>query len=416
MKLFLLRHCEATPGERMDADRTLTPRGVEQAKTMRKFRKSIGLKFDVVFSSDFRRALDTALIVGNHKAPYYQLKELRPLGTPEEAWAAIYATAKREGIEILDEARVLVVTHGPLIQHFAAAAWLGFSPEQSHFSHGSIMRIDTHELPADKHPLHWLVRPSLYEELQDGELTEATTGLRESLNQSAKARVVDPLISKLNKSLAKRFRAQARDYKASGWIHKHPTVFDRVTYDAYMAGGAMAYDQIGDSMVEAWSHDPGTGRTALPVVREAKKQPLLPVAIATAMAMYTRSERELERELDATSEKEIAAAVAGGAAREDIAKLIAEWATARAQTIAEYEVSQAYHSGAGAAARLIGQQQGVQVEKAWDVDTDPCEVCLGNVDDGWIPEDILFASGESEPPQHPNCRCSLSYRTVGGEE
>lgn len=382
----------------MDPDRTLTPRGVEQAKALRRFCKAAGIKWDVVFSSDFARALDTVEYVANKKGVLYSLKELRPLGTAEDAFAEIQHIGDGTQWNIGDDTHVLVVTHDPLINKMAAAVCFGFSPDVNNFPHGAMLRVDTH--PTEKHPLRWMITPELVESLEAGELIEATSALRESLNQSAKARVVDPLIARLQKSLAKRFRAQAREYKSSGRLHLyHPTAFARVVDQAYVEGVAMAWAQIGK-------------------VEEAKKDKhRIPAWLPAAMMVYPRTESELEGELDATSEARIAGMVAMGAPREDIAKMIASWATDRAQIIAEYEVSKAYHSGASDAAKLIGERQGVEVYKAWDIEADACdEICVPNFEDGAIPEDILFQSGHDAPPGHPNCRCSLSFSVKGGGE
>ncbi len=424
MRLFLMRHCAAEPGERMDAKRPLTDEGLHQAKLMKRFRKQAGIKWDVIFSSDFERAVTTAQIVRNKKAPWYMLKELRPLGTAEEAFAAIARSKIADdplahggpSKEITDNTRILVVTHEPLIEKMAAAVCFGFSPDINNFSHGSMLRVDTHRV-ADKHPLHWMVRPSLFESIEEGEVIEAAVDLSENLRKTSKAAVVDPLIAKMTRWVAARFRNQARRYKTAGVLVKnaHNDVYHRITYDAYIAGAAMVNAQIGKMSEADVAHGIWPFSVSMPNIREAKKQPLLPVAIATALSTYERTGADLERELDETSAARIAGMVAMDSTQDEIAKVIASWANDRAEMIAATEVSSALHAGMADAASVIGQQQGVEVEKAWNVEDDPCEICLGNVDDGWVLEDINFASGDDGPPAHPNCRCSLSYRNSGGE-
>lgn len=39
---------------------------------------------------------------------------------------------------------------------------------------------------------------------------------------------------------------------------------------------------------------------------------------------------------------------------------------------------------------------------------DPCDICEENEADGAIGLDEVFASGDSEPPAHPNCRCAIA--------
>jgi hypothetical protein len=38
---------------------------------------------------------------------------------------------------------------------------------------------------------------------------------------------------------------------------------------------------------------------------------------------------------------------------------------------------------------------------------DPCEICGGNSDAGPIAMGEEFPSGDTEPPAHPNCRCTV---------
>ncbi|MCJ7829324.1 MAG: phage head morphogenesis protein [Dehalococcoidia bacterium] len=45
--------------------------------------------------------------------------------------------------------------------------------------------------------------------------------------------------------------------------------------------------------------------------------------------------------------------------------------------------------------------------KEW-VTFDPCEICAANGDEGVVPLDHVFSSGDDAPPAHPNCRCALA--------
>ena len=59
-RIYLQRHAEAESGERMDPTRALTETGKRQIKTMGEFLvRQIG-RVDLVISSPFVRALDTA--------------------------------------------------------------------------------------------------------------------------------------------------------------------------------------------------------------------------------------------------------------------------------------------------------------------------------------------------------------------
>lgn len=78
-------------------------------------------------------------------------------------------------------------------------------------------------------------------------------------------------------------------------------------------------------------------------------------------------------------------------------------ADAKANVIARTEVIKGYAQGS-----LEGyKQSGNVTAKSWDALPDADDECLANVDDGEIPIDTSFSSGDSAPPVHPNCRCVL---------
>ena len=52
--------------------------------------------------------------------------------------------------------------------------------------------------------------------------------------------------------------------------------------------------------------------------------------------------------------------------------------------------------------------------KRWIPDADPCEICEGNEEMGWVDDDAVFEGvfGDVDaPPAHPHCMCSLEYGT-----
>jgi phosphohistidine phosphatase len=63
MNLYLLRHAEAIDHAKKDADRYLTDKGVSQAKTVARFCRDFGIVPDVILTSPYRRAEETADIV-----------------------------------------------------------------------------------------------------------------------------------------------------------------------------------------------------------------------------------------------------------------------------------------------------------------------------------------------------------------
>ncbi len=77
----------------------------------------------------------------------------------------------------------------------------------------------------------------------------------------------------------------------------------------------------------------------------------------------------------------------------------------RAGMVAQTEVNDAYNQG-----RIYTAVNAGFDEKAWDPDGEACEICLGNVDAGWIGIDEDFPSGDFAPTAHPNCDCSIDFQ------
>lgn len=88
----------------------------------------------------------------------------------------------------------------------------------------------------------------------------------------------------------------------------------------------------------------------------------------------------------------------------DINKMLSD--SERALTIAQTEMSRAV----SVAAREQYQDSGVEMVE-W-LTADPCDECAENEDVSPISIDEDFPSGDSEPPAHPNCECSLTPYVV----
>ena len=40
----------------------------------------------------------------------------------------------------------------------------------------------------------------------------------------------------------------------------------------------------------------------------------------------------------------------------------------------------------------------------------PCEICDGNIEEGWIDSEDEYPSGDDGPPFHPGCVCEEEYK------
>jgi Phage Mu protein F like protein len=88
------------------------------------------------------------------------------------------------------------------------------------------------------------------------------------------------------------------------------------------------------------------------------------------------------------------------AVKADIAALVGD--SERALLIAQTEMSRAVNT----AARQTYQDTGVEFVE-W-LDSDGCPECEENASVSPLPIDSDFPSGDTEPPAHPNCICSLA--------
>lgn len=83
----------------------------------------------------------------------------------------------------------------------------------------------------------------------------------------------------------------------------------------------------------------------------------------------------------------------------------------RARVIARTEMADAFAQSA------LDKLNDYNIEyKQWISYSDCCDVCTDNEDDGPIPVDENFSSGDDAPPAHPNCRCTIAGARAPEEE
>lgn len=83
----------------------------------------------------------------------------------------------------------------------------------------------------------------------------------------------------------------------------------------------------------------------------------------------------------------------------------------RAHMVAVTELGNAYSAGNKIVADDLSDS-GLTIEKSWvTMDDDRVsDDCQANEDEGWIPNDQPFSSGDDAPLAHPGCRCDCYYR------
>jgi phosphohistidine phosphatase len=164
MNLYVLRHGIAvdpgTPGCERDSERPLTPKGKRQLRQIAAAMKKMDLRFDLILSSPFLRAKQTAAIIveslilkkqpgfsdaltpdGNPKALIRQLNELKPV--PEN---------------------VLLVGHEPYLSQLIALLTAGETGMAIGLKKGGLGKLEVESLHDGRcATLVWLLTPQQME-------------------------------------------------------------------------------------------------------------------------------------------------------------------------------------------------------------------------------------------------------------
>ena len=159
MQIYLLRHGiaeDARPGH-PDSERALTSEGREKLRRVLKRARAAGAAPDLILSSPYRRALETAGVAAETLA--YQGKVVRtpvllPEASPFDAWEEIRSRHH-------DERSILLASHEPLMS--AMVAFLLGSPAlEVDMKKAALVRVDCDRLdPQPKGVLKWMLTPAV---------------------------------------------------------------------------------------------------------------------------------------------------------------------------------------------------------------------------------------------------------------
>ncbi|MDB6111567.1 MAG: phosphohistidine phosphatase SixA [Pedosphaera sp.] len=160
MDLFILRHAIAeakTPTKRKpDSERRLTPEGEKKMCRIAKGMKTAGLEFDLILSSPYVRAKQTAQIVANIFKMQNALElspQLAPPGNP------------RKLIDELNVARtrhrsVLLVGHEPYLSRLISLLLSGDTSLMINLKKGGLCKLTAETLKYGRcATLEWLLTP-----------------------------------------------------------------------------------------------------------------------------------------------------------------------------------------------------------------------------------------------------------------
>jgi phosphohistidine phosphatase len=169
MDLYILRHAIAEDRDKSsgkpDSQRRLTPEGVEKMRRVAEGMKSLGLEFDLILSSPFLRAKETAEIVADVLALGRRLEmsaDLSTSGNPKnliESLNGPYA----------DRKSVVLVGHEPYLSSFISLLLSGGTNIAINFKKGGLCKLTVEHLKYGRcAALEWLLTPKQLRAMRKG--------------------------------------------------------------------------------------------------------------------------------------------------------------------------------------------------------------------------------------------------------
>ena len=160
MNLFLLRHGIAakrgTPGYERDADRPLTPKGARRLERIAEAMDAMGLTYDLILSSPYVRARQTAEILTSKLGLKEKLEFAKALTPDGDAKALIAALKKLEP----QPEGVLLVGHEPFLSELISLLTSGDSHVGMDFKKGGLCKLEVEMLRHGRcATLAWLLTP-----------------------------------------------------------------------------------------------------------------------------------------------------------------------------------------------------------------------------------------------------------------
>jgi len=158
MDIYILRHGEAQPRSEdlPEADRKLTPKGRRDVERIARLAREAKVQPDLVLSSPYTRARETAQIAlraFEPKPPIVETPALLPSGAPKHVWKEIKSHSVSQ--------QLLVVGHEPQLS--GLIAYLLASPAlRLDLKKGALVRLRMDTLGAEPNgELKWILAPGL---------------------------------------------------------------------------------------------------------------------------------------------------------------------------------------------------------------------------------------------------------------
>lgn len=164
MNLYLIRHAiaeeESPSGE--DSQRELTDKGAKKMRLIAKGLRTLGVEFDLILSSPYIRAVQTAEILSEvfKKKKFVLSNHLMPAGDMDLLIAEINEKYTVDSLAI--------VGHEPYLSGLVSLLTAGGAPVEMTFKKGSVCYLSTDDLHhTRKATLEWLLTPGVLVEIGD---------------------------------------------------------------------------------------------------------------------------------------------------------------------------------------------------------------------------------------------------------
>lgn len=165
MNLYVIRHAiaEEENSSKEDSQRVLTEKGSKKMLQIAKGLKKLGVELDLILSSPYLRAAETAEILGGIFKPpmgVLQSDNLLPMGDPELLIAEINEKYQAEAIGI--------VGHEPYLTALTSILAAQSTPLEIIFKKGGVCRLSADNLRHSRRAsLEWILTPGILVELAE---------------------------------------------------------------------------------------------------------------------------------------------------------------------------------------------------------------------------------------------------------
>ena len=157
---YVLRHgiaiARGDPGYPLDSDRPLTSKGIKKMRQIAMGMRRLDVEFDVVLTSPYRRALETAFVIGREYKRGESIQTtpaLKPEVLPEEVVRVLqdkYASCRN----------LLLVGHEPQLSAFVSTLTSGSAGARPLLKKGGLCKLQIDKLQIGKcATLQWLLTP-----------------------------------------------------------------------------------------------------------------------------------------------------------------------------------------------------------------------------------------------------------------